>query len=116
MYGTEDGAGEEWKLLRGVCDALDQVGFRMRDGGLGLTVESTPEGVRVGWRQSHTPLRLTTGRAPGRAPVGSSASDRGYGQGINAAIVAAVVAMLEQAGYRVRAERFSLLVTPDAQA
>lgn len=57
VYTTEGHAGDGRQLFQRVCDALDRVGFRMRDGGLGLAVESTPEGVRVRWRQGHVPLR-----------------------------------------------------------
>lgn len=109
MHSTEDHTGAQ-QLLRGVCDVLDRMGFRMRDGGLGLTVESTSEGVKVIWRRGHTPLRAATRLVPTGT---GGASDGGYGRGANAAVVAAVAAVLEAAGYQVRRENFGLLVTAD---
>lgn len=97
------------QLFQHVCDVLDRAGFRMRDGGRGLMVVSTPQGVQVGWRPSHTPG--SPADAWGRGTAGGGGPG-GYGQGIKAATAAAVAAVLEQAGFCVLAQDTDLLVTP----
>jgi hypothetical protein len=93
-----------------MCDVLDQVGFRMRDGGLGLRVEPAPEGARVVLGEDGTPLPLATDLWS----VGSStAPDGRYGRGLNTAMVVAVAAVLRQAGYRVRVEDLELIVSAE---
>lgn len=95
------------QLFQHVCEVLDRAGFRMRDGGRGLMVVSTSQGVRVGWRPGLTPLRFVAGL--GRD--GSDGAPGGYGRGIQAAMGVAVAAVLEQAGYHVHAQDKDLIVT-----
>lgn len=110
MEGTQ---GMDRQLFQHVCDVLDRAGFRMRDGGRGLMVVSTPQGVQVGWRPHHTPG--SSADAVGRGAVGGGGGGGGgpggYGQGIKAATAAALAAVLEQAGFCVLTQDADLLVT-----
>jgi hypothetical protein len=113
VYSEEAQAeGDAPRLFQDVCDVLDGVGFRMRDGGLGLTVEPTPEGVRVGWYGDPFALSSTT---PLWSVGSSGAAHGGHGRGLNAAMAVAVGAVLRQAGYRVREENFELIVMADGR-
>ncbi|MEY9892778.1 hypothetical protein ABIA31_006456 [Catenulispora sp. MAP5-51] len=87
----EDTQRIETQLFQRVCDVLDRAGFRMRDGGMGLTITSTPQGVHVSWRPAHAPVHPAAG--------------------LRAALVTAVTSVLEQAGYLVYAEEEDLLIT-----
>lgn len=89
----------DWQLFQRVCNALDQAGYRLRDGFRGLTIVPTPQGVTVGWSPSYTPHTI----------AGSKAVD--YGQGIKAAMVAALATVLEQAGFDIQKSDAYLLVT-----
>ena len=93
----------EGQLFQHVCEVLDQAGFRMRDGGRGLIVAATPQGVRVGWRPAYTPVT-------GLAPAAAEDAPDGYGRGIQAAMAVAFAAVLEGAGFSVSRQDTDLVV------
>lgn len=97
----------ERQLFQHVCDVLDRAGFLMRDGVRGLTVVSTPQGVRVGWQSGQVAPHAAIGIGQFEAAGGPT----GFGRGIQAVMVVAVATVLEQAGYCVDLLDTDLLVT-----
>lgn len=104
---------ERPRILHDVSEVLKRAGFQTRPGDRGLALAATPDGVLVEWQPDPALLHPMMQLAHGED---SEVPDTVYGDGIKQVMTTAVAALLEQAGFQVRAVEAGLEVTDPARS